>query len=365
MLGAGSAFSHATDGGVVATTANAATWRMTEQSFPGTFPIEEQLRFLLRYAILAPSTRNSQPWRFTVDGNAVLVRADPTRWQPVADPGRRELHLSLGCALENLLIAAGCVGYRHTVAYFPEPHDRNLAAVTTFSPGPRPSPSSRPEITLETLQARHTERRPFSAHAVPMETVEHLRAIPGEPGVRLELSDATDRRRQVDVLNVRALGTLFGNTEYRDEVARAVGGGSFGGAWLANQVGRLALQHISIARRLARQESQALLSAPLIGVIGSLVDGPAEQVRSGRLLERLWLTATAHGLALQPLSQALQVPSLRVELAARFPAAGSYPQQFFRLGLPASRSVHATPRRPVEDVLTNGDVVPRERASGQ
>jgi hypothetical protein len=66
----------------------------------------------------------------------VLVRADPTRWQAVADPGRRELHLSLGCALENLLIAAGCVGYRHTVSYFPEPGDRNLVALTTFRPAP-------------------------------------------------------------------------------------------------------------------------------------------------------------------------------------------------------------------------------------
>ena len=365
MLVAGSALSHATDGGFVATTVNAATWRMTEQSFPGTFPIEEQLRFLLRYAILAPSTRNSQPWRFTVDGNAVLVRADPTRWQPVADPGRRELHLSLGCALENLLVAAECVGYRHTVAYFPEPNDRNLVAVTSFNPGPRPSPSPRPEITLETLQVRHTERRPFSPHAVPPETVEHLRTIPGEPGVRLELSDAAERRRQVDVLNVRALGTLFGSTEYRDELARTVGEGSFGGAWLTNQLGRVALQHVSIARRLARQDSQALLSAPLIGVIGSLADGPAEQVRSGRLLERLWLTATAHGLVLQPLSQALQVPPLRAEVAARFPEGGRYPQQLFRLGLPASRSVHATPRRPVEDALTNGAGVPRQRASGQ
>jgi hypothetical protein len=91
----------------------------------------------------------------------------------------------------------------------------------------------------------------------------------------------------VDVLNVRALGTLFGSIEYRDEFARMVGEGSFGGAWLTNQLGRLALQHVSIVRRLARQDSQALLSAPLIGVIGSLADGPAEQVRSGRLLERL------------------------------------------------------------------------------
>ena len=335
----------------MATTAKAEAWRVPEQEFPGTFPIEEQLRFLLRYAVLAPSTRNTQPWRFTIDGDTVLLRADPARWQRVADPRRRELHLSLGCALENLLVAAGCVGYRHEVSYFPAPADPDLAAVATFRPGPRPPAPPPPAVTLETLQLRRTERRPFPRQPVSPEVLERLRTISGEPGVRLELTDADERRRGVDVLNVRALAALFGSAEYRDELAQVLGQGGLTGSWLAGQVGRLAMPHVNLARRLARQDSQALLSAPVIGMIGSLADGPADQVRSGRLFERLWLTATAEGLALQPVSQALEVPGLRLELAARFPAAGAYPQQLFRLGRAGGRGAHTTPRRAVEDAL--------------
>src|SRR4029453_2672477 len=85
---------------------------------PGALPIEQQLRSLVRYAVLAPSTRNSQPWRFTIERNTVRVWADPSRRLPVADPDGRELHLSLGCALENLLVAGALLGYRREVACF-------------------------------------------------------------------------------------------------------------------------------------------------------------------------------------------------------------------------------------------------------
>ena len=338
----------------MATSVSPRAWWRSEQGFPGTFPIQEQLRYLVRYATLAPSTRNSQPWRFRVKGSTVLLRADPDRWLPAADPSRRELHLSLGCALENLLVATTSVGYRHTIAYFPEPGDRDLAAVVTFRPAPRVAPAPTPTVTLDTLEFRRTEHRPFLARTIPPLFLERLRAIPGEPGVRLDLSDAGDRRRAVDVLTVRAAGTLFGNDEYRDELARAMGEGSFGGAWAANQVGRVALSHLHLARRLARQASAAIQSAPVLGVIGSLADGPVDQVRSGRLLERLWLMATAQGLALQPLSYALEVPALRQELADRFPEAGPWPQQLVRLGYVAAHKWEHSPRRALEEVVSAG-----------
>ena len=60
--------------------------QFSEQEFPGTLPIEEQLRFLLRYAALAPSARNAQPWRLAVDGGTVRLRADLAHWHPVRTP---------------------------------------------------------------------------------------------------------------------------------------------------------------------------------------------------------------------------------------------------------------------------------------
>lgn len=78
-----------------------ALWSTREADFPVAGSDGARARFLLRYATLAPSTRNTQPWRFTVCGARIDIGADLDRWQPVADPDRRELEISLGCALET------------------------------------------------------------------------------------------------------------------------------------------------------------------------------------------------------------------------------------------------------------------------
>ena len=70
-------------------------WDLSERDFPWTSSIETQLGFLLRYAILAPSTKNSQPWAFSVRGNRIHLLADTRRGQTVADADRRELHQML------------------------------------------------------------------------------------------------------------------------------------------------------------------------------------------------------------------------------------------------------------------------------
>ena len=58
-----------------------------EKKFPIAASLEEQFAFLLRYAILAPSSYNTQPWKFELRDDGIAVYADYTRRLPVADPG--------------------------------------------------------------------------------------------------------------------------------------------------------------------------------------------------------------------------------------------------------------------------------------
>ena len=132
-----------------------------KKSFPRSATIEQQLRHLLRYAILAPSTRNTQPWRFAVQTNTVGLFADLERRQPVSDPDRRELYISLGCALENLLLAAEQHGFGHEVTYFPEDGNDEFVAHIAFAPGGTPSPSRAGTLSSSTIRmARCSRRRP-------------------------------------------------------------------------------------------------------------------------------------------------------------------------------------------------------------
>ncbi len=82
-----------------------------------------------------------------------------------------------------------------------------------------------------------------------------------------------------------------------------------------------------------------------------------ESLKAGRTLERLWLAATALGVSLHPMSQALEVPETKQELARLMPANGTdmpHVQQTFRLGFATGGVKEHTPRRPLEEVLITG-----------
>ena len=74
-----------------------------------------QMRELVRYATLAASGHNTQPWQFAIKANMIEIHPDLTRHLPAVDPSDRELWISLGCALENLLVAARADGYAAAV----------------------------------------------------------------------------------------------------------------------------------------------------------------------------------------------------------------------------------------------------------
>jgi len=71
---------------------------------------------LVRYATLAPSSHNTQCWKFRVGESAIAILPDLGRGCPVVDPDDHHLFVSLGCAAENLVQAAAAHGLDARVA---------------------------------------------------------------------------------------------------------------------------------------------------------------------------------------------------------------------------------------------------------
>lgn len=79
-------------------------------------------------AVLAPSAHNTQPWLFRVAPSRIDLFADPARNIGTMDPLRRELQISLGCALENVVLAAPRHCKVPTVSLMPTPPDQTHVA---------------------------------------------------------------------------------------------------------------------------------------------------------------------------------------------------------------------------------------------
>jgi len=312
---------------------------------------DARARFLVGFAVLAPSSRNTQPWRFEVGHGAVGLAADESRRQPVADPDGRELYLSLGCALENLLVAAEQFGLRHTVSYFPTSERPTLAAVVTLEPGGAPT-RVRSGLTLGALRERRTARGDFRILNVPPEVAWQLQSVALERDVRLDLTDNRSVKRELAALTARAARRLGGDRSWRREFARRLESDELGLPRLVEPLARLALRHLDVGPALARHEARLLGAAPLVGLVSSHDDDRLAWIRSGQLLERVWLEASARGLSLQPMSEALQLPDSRRAVGKLISPSGFYPQAIVRLGYATRASERPTARRPLEDVLT-------------
>lgn len=322
-------------------------WSVQESDFPRTASLPDQWRFLLRYAILAPSTHNTQPWRFRVD-TVLRIYADLNRTLRVADPDRRELYISVGCALENLLVAAQYFGLPTAVDYFPRTDSDPVAAIR-HDPQAAPVPY-RDDALFQAIKLRHTNRAVYDGRPIPDPDRQALHAAYQEDGIALSVFDDTEIKRKVDDLIVRADVIQFADPAWREELGYWLGEGMLRTSWLVSRVARIAVTRLDFGRATARKDSKMLMSAPVLGVITSEHNDRLAQVLSGQVFERIALRATAAGIRLHPMNQVLQIPEIAEEFAQIVPLQRYTPQIVFRLGY-APPETESSTRRPLEEVV--------------
>lgn len=327
-----------------------APWQVSADDFPAGAPLRDQLAFLMRYAILAPSSHNTQPWAFRVTADTVELRADRTRALPVVDPHHRELTISCGAALLNLRLAARRFGLRPIVDALPDRTDPDLLARVRIA-GHAP-PSGEERRLFEAIPHRHTNRRPFDPRPVPGPVVAALSAAVAAEGAWLAILE--DKRRVAELI-AEGDRRQMSDPRFRRELSRwlipnrsprrdGIPGYALGMGNLASSVGPLLVRTLDLGRAQAARDHHLALTAPLLVVLGTPTDTPHDWLTAGQALERLLLTAQAESLQASYLNQPIQVPDLRPTLATLCPRQG-HPQLLLRLG-PAPPTT-PTPRHPI------------------
>jgi hypothetical protein len=335
-------------------------YEVDERMFPAGGTIEEQQMFLLRYAILAPSTHNTQPWRFSIDQNGIEVYADYTRRLPVADPGSRELLMSIGAAVMNLRVAAAHFDLSCRVDYDHSGGSERPLAMVSFTPAARGVHPDAPLAALfPALRRRHTNRRPFLISRVPAALLQDLERA--SRGFLTELVVSTDGKRNEQVANLVAAGDriLQADPAYRRDVAEwvrtdwtgrldGIPGTALGVTGVASTLAPWTTRVLDLGKKRAAEDRNLCVEAPALVVLAG-EDAPPHFLDAGELLERLLLTLTLSGLQTSYFNMPVQVPDLRLQLRSTLELS-SWPQLLLRVGYCLAEGPR-TPRRPVEDVL--------------
>lgn len=313
-------------------------------------------RELVRYATLAPSSHNTQCWKFALgsNGRAITVLPDLARRCPAVDPDEHHLFVSLGCATENLVLAALAHGLQGEALL-----DTATGAVRVVLEPVRPQTTD----LFGAIAVRQCTRGDYNGQALSTQELALLERAGSSKQVQLLLKTGRPAMEQVLDYVVQGNSAQLADEAFvkelkawirfnaaeaarlRDGLYSVCSGNPNMPSWIGNAALRWVLTAKSENDKYARQVRN---SAGLAVFVGLAAD-KAHWVEVGRCYERFALQAAALGIRNAFLNQPVEVAALRAPFATAMGLGGQRPDLVVRFGrgplLPRSL------RRPVEDVL--------------
>jgi len=248
----------------------------------------------LAAAVTAPSAHNTQPWRFRVLRETLDLIADRTRALPVNDPYDRELTISCGAALFNLRTAAAARGWAALVDEFPFEDDPDLLARITLC-SDMPAGIEDAKRLAAAIPVRRTYRKRFSDQAPRQTDIDSL-ILAAERESCFAAPIGGDVRREAAVACISEADELLWNEpSWRREIAswmhpqREHEGFAIPG--LSRKSAELVVRSFDLGSGVAARDSKLLEGTPLLLVVGTAGDEPADWLHCGQALERVLLTA--------------------------------------------------------------------------
>ena len=286
----------------------------------------DPIRKALSFAILAPNPHNRQPWVVDLksDTEAVLT-CDLQRLLPATDPFSRQIVIGLGCFLELFTLAAAHSGYRAEIKLFPEGEaGEHLDA----RPVAHMQLVEDIAITEDPLFAhvlnRHTNRNAYdTSRSIEEGTLKELLSAAGTHvlaggvvhGPQIEkLRVLTRNALRDEVLDSHAFQESIDLVRIgRSEIEANPDGIYLGGAFLEalNLVGMLTREKLADPQSDAFQVGLDMVDEQALTAMGFVwINTPSntrlDQIAAGQSYLRVAMRAASLGLAMQPMSQALQ-----------------------------------------------------------
>jgi hypothetical protein len=337
---------------------------------------------LVRAAILASNPHNTQPWLFRISESRIDAYADVSRNLGAFDPYLREMHIGLGCALENMVIRAAALGCRTEIRYAEGalgPLRKTTEPVPVATLALSPGDAQRSDLH-DAIPLRHTNRAAYdSAKPIADETPDAARHLAEqEAGVKVFFFPTPKEVETFGEAVIRTTEKIISDTEmvrdserwfrYRwSEVQTLRDGPTLDAVgmspWMTALAKILPAPSAETSHRywLDATRNIQVPSTPVFGLI-AVRDryDRAQSLRAGRAWQRIHLFGVSRGLALQPVNQPMELVDRQRQLFRDRAAgralvqmtgdAGWQPTFAFRMGHP-TREVPPSPRRPVERVI--------------
>lgn len=309
----------------------------------------------IRLATLAPSGHNTQPWRFTPHISGITIRPDFTRRTKIVDPDDHHLFVSLGCAAENLLVAAAANGRPGVMVFNTDPEDR---IDIDFVHG-----AARIDARYPAILESQSTRSNYDGRAISNDNLRLLESAADVPGVSVLLLTESSKRESILEYVIRGNDAQMGDPAFVEELrdwirfnpsqALQMGDGLFtrcsGQPTLPTWIGkRVFSRFFTKNAEDVKYARQVRSSAGVAILIGDKADKD-HWVKVGRSFQRFALQATALGIRHSLINQPVEVPSVRADFARWLGAGDVRPDLVVRFGYAAPTPMSM--RREVSSVI--------------
>lgn len=311
---------------------------------------------LVRFATLAANGHNTQPWRFIRAGSGVMIGPDERRRTPVVDPDDHHLYASLGCAAENLLLAASACGLGAAWAFDPE----SARIGIDLTPARRAV-----DPLVAAIPKRQCTRSIYSGRAVAPAELALLGAAARVDGVDTVLiTDRAGIDRVRDAV-IESNRLQMGDETFVRELKQWIrfdggsalrsGDGLFGPCsgnpeipdWLGRRIFPIAFTVDGETKKYQEQMD----SCAGVAVFSAVRADPLHWALAGRACQRFALQATALGVKHAFVNQPVEVAAMRSQFADAVGFGGRRVDLVVRFGYAADLPFSL--RRPVSAVLAS------------
>lgn len=293
---------------------------------------------LVHHASLAPSGHNTQPWQFQQQHDSIIITPDYRRALPVVDPDNRELFISLGCAAENLRIAALDAGYQADLT-IDDAHNTLHIHLTERPPEPQP--------LLAYLAKRQTNRAPYQSQALTPEHLAALQNIPLPDGIHQHFYEngsapfqhlseyicaGNTRQMQNPAFKAELKHWLRYNKKHQDRTRDGISYAVFGAPNVPRLIAKAIMSLMMNANTQNRADRRKIATSAGLMLITVAHNTVPQWICAGQTLQRLLLTATAHDIAHAYLNQPCEERDLAAQMAEQLGLRAEIPVLLLRLG---------------------------------
>lgn len=316
----------------------------------------DQFQFLIEFALLAPSSHNTQPWLFKLSEKGIAVCINRNRSLPKSDPTGRQMYISIGAAIQNIIFAAEYFGFSHSLKFVFE--SDQVAEIILERTAADPDKKH----IMEALISRHNNRFEFSDKSIPDSFLQLMKNFADELDLEINfISDANEKAVLAEIV-LKSIAEAFSDKDFTSELSNwikpslrkypdGMPGYNIDIPFFASFLVPFVIRNFNVSKMQVKMHVPMLKKAPIFVILSSSQDDSGAWVRTGMLFERIAVLAESQSVNVGVLAAPIEIND-NYKKIKDLVGIRSRPQMFFRIGY-AAKVPKQSPRLSLKDVLCN------------